>query len=73
MSLEREEGFERLGWDLLSCDPNFNQPPIWTRLMNTFDEQLAKSSLRRIQKAILSFVLQRSMVYARLVVRAHRA
>jgi hypothetical protein len=54
MSLEREEGAGRLGWEsLLSCNPNFNAPPIWTRLMNTFDE------------VILSFVsnTQRSTLF----------
>jgi hypothetical protein len=60
MSLEREEGYGCLGWEsLLSCNPDFNPSPIWTRLMNTFDEQFAKTSLRIIQriaqKAIPSF------------------
>ena len=54
MSLEHEEGAGSLGWEsLLSCNPNFNAPPIWIRLMNTFD------------KVILSFVsnIQRSMLF----------
>jgi hypothetical protein len=39
MSVEREEGSGRLGWEsLLSYDPNFNPPAIWTRFMSTFEK-----------------------------------
>jgi hypothetical protein len=61
MSAERENGSGRLGWEsLLSDDPNFNPPAIWTRLMSTFE------------KFILSFgsKAQRPLLFS--VVRFHK-
>jgi hypothetical protein len=62
MSAEREEGSGRLGWEsLLSYDPNFNPPAIWTRLMNTFEKLIASFGSKA----------ERSLLF--LVVRFHKA